>query len=73
LSLEGSGAWWDLAQIGSGAERIASYTREAKAAARESRGDLGFTAVVREVEAADGDKGGKRWARVSLVVLSLSN
>jgi hypothetical protein len=31
------------------------------------RGDLGFTAVVREVEAADGDKGGKRWARVSLV------
>jgi hypothetical protein len=66
LSLEGSGAWWDLAQIGSGAERSASYTREAKAAARERGGNLGFTAVVREVEAADGDKGGKRWARVSL-------
>jgi hypothetical protein len=47
--------------------------REVKAAAREMGGDLGFTAVVRKVEAADGDKGGKRWARVSLVVLSLSN
>jgi hypothetical protein len=59
--VEGSGACWDR-------ER-----REVKAAARERGGDLGFTAVVREVEAADGDKGGKRWARVSLVVLSLSN
>jgi hypothetical protein len=64
LSLEGSGAWWDLAQIGSGAER--GGAREAKAAVRERGGNLGFTAVVREVEAADGDKGGKRWARVSL-------
>jgi hypothetical protein len=66
LSLEGSGAWWELAQIGSRAELSASYTREAKAAARERGGDLRFTTVVREVEAADADKGGKRWARVSL-------
>jgi hypothetical protein len=56
-----------------GAEHDTSYTREAKAAVRERGGGLEFTTVAREVEAADGDKGGKRWARVSLVVLSLSN